>query len=321
MDLSKAVIVGCVILISAGSALSQDWPQWRGPNRDGKVSKFALPKKWPAELTQKWKVTVGVGTDSTPALAGDRLFVFTRQGGDEVILCLDAGTGEEKWRNSYEAEAKTSADRSHPGPRSSPAVANGVVVTFGISGTLSCLDAASGSLKWRKNDFPGALPRFNTAMSPIIVEDLCIGQFGGQGSGAVFAYSLANGEQKWKWNSPGASHSSPNVMTVEGTKMVVVMTANNVVGINIADGALLWEMPFAPGRGRQCAAPIIDGQTVICCGGQGQGIKAVAIKRKGDGFVVDELWNYTDNYVEFNTPVLKDDLLFAISQQNNLFLH
>lgn len=288
-DLLKAVIVGCVILISAGSVLAQDWPQWRGSNRDGKVSKFAMPEKWPAELTQKWKVTVGVGTDSTPALVGDRLFVFTRQGGDEVILCLDAGTGEEKWRNNYEAEAKTSADRSHPGPRSSPTVANGMVVTFGISGTLSCLDAATGNLKWRKNDFPGALPRFNTAMSPIISDDLCVGQFGGQGNAAVVAYSLGTGEQKWKWDSPGASHSSPNVMTVEGRKMVVVMTANNVVGINIADGVLLWQMPFDPGRGRQCVTPIIDGQTVICCGGQGQGIKAVTIGKKGDGFVVDEL--------------------------------
>ena len=146
-------------------------------------------------------------------------------------------------------------------------MANGMVVTFGISGGLSCLDAASGDLKWRKNDFPGALPRFNTAMSPIIMDNLCIGQFGGRDNAAVVAYNLGDGEQKWKWNSPGASHSSPNVMTVAGTKMAVVMTANSVVGINIADGALLWQMPFDPGRGRQCVTPIVDGQVVICCGG------------------------------------------------------
>ena len=186
-ELSKAVIVGCTVLVSAAGVLAQDWPQWLGPNRDGKLSGFTAPQKWPAELTQKWKVTVGVGTDSTPALVGDRLFVFTRQGGDEVILCLDAGTGKEKWKNNYGAEARTSADRGHAGPRSSPAVANGMAVTFGISGALSCLDAASGNLKWRKNDFPGALPRFNAAMSPIIVDDLCIGQFGGQGNAAVAA--------------------------------------------------------------------------------------------------------------------------------------
>ncbi|MBL7188082.1 MAG: PQQ-binding-like beta-propeller repeat protein [Phycisphaerae bacterium] len=108
-------------------------------------------------------------------------------------------------------------------------------------------------------------------------------------------------------------------MTVEGTRMVVVMTANNVVGINIADGSLLWEMPFDPGRGRQCVTPIIDGQTVICCGGQGQGMKAVGIKKQGDKFALAELWNYTENYVEYNTPVLKEGLLFAISNRGSFF--
>jgi outer membrane protein assembly factor BamB len=318
-DLSKAVILGCMILISTANVLAQDWPQWRGPNRDGKAGRFVVPEKCPTELAQKWKVLVGKGTDSTPALVGDRLFVFTRQGADEVILCLDADTGQEMWKDSYVAEARTTTDRGHPGPRSSPAVANGMVITLGISGTLSCLDAATGNLKWCKNDFPGDLPRFNTAMSLVIVDGLCIGQFGGQNNVAVVAYDLATGGQKWKWNSPGTSHASPNVMAIEGTKMAVVITANNVVGINIANGVLLWEMPFEPGRGRQCVTPIIDGQNVICCGGLGQGIKAVAIKKNGDNFVINELWNYTDNYVEFNTPILKDGLLFAFSQRGNYF--
>jgi outer membrane protein assembly factor BamB len=101
--------------------------------------------------------------------------------------------------------------------------------------------------------------------------------------------------------------------------MAVVMTANNVVGINIADGALLWEMPFEPGRNRQCVTPIIDGQNVICCGGQGQGMKAVTIKKEGDKFIVSELWSYTDNFVEYNTPVIKNGLLFAFSQRGNIF--
>jgi outer membrane protein assembly factor BamB len=98
--------------------------------------------------------------------------------------------------------------------------------------------------------------------------------------------------------------------------MVVVMTASNVVGIKITDGTLLWEMPFDPGR-RQCVTPIIDGQNVICCGGEG--IKAVAIKKDGDKFVIDELWTYSDNMVEYNTPVLKEGMLYAFSQRGNYF--
>jgi outer membrane protein assembly factor BamB len=309
------IVTSFLILFGSINVFGQDWPQWRGSNRDAKVTKFTLPDKWPDKLTQKWKIPVGEGTDSTPALVGNRLYVFTRQGGEEVILCLNADTGDEIWKDSYEAEANTSADRDHPGPRSSPAVADGMVVTFGISGTLSCLDV-SGKLKWRKNDFPGELPRFNTAMSPIIEDGHCIGQFGGQNNAAVVAYNLSDGQQKWKWNSPGTNHSSANVMTVEGTKMVVVMTASNVVGIKIADGTLLWEMPFDPGR-RQCVTPITDGQNVICCGGEG--IKAVAIKKEGDKFVVNDLWTYSDNMVEYNTPVLKDGMLYAFSQRGNYF--
>ena len=157
------IVVSSIIFISSVSVLGQDWPQWRGPDRDAKVNKFTVPDKWPDKLTQKWKIPVGEGTDSTPALVGGKLFVFTRQGGQEVILCLNADTGDQIWKDSYEAEANTRADQAHAGPRSSPAVSDGMVVTFGISGTLSCLDV-NGNLKWRKNDFPGDLPRFNTAM-------------------------------------------------------------------------------------------------------------------------------------------------------------
>jgi outer membrane protein assembly factor BamB len=309
------IIVNCLILLCSVGVFGQDWPQWRGPDRDAKVTKFAVPDKWPDKLTQKWKISVGEGTDSTPALVGDKLYVFTRQGSEEVILCLNAETGKQIWKDSYEATANTGGDRDHAGPRSSPAVADGMVVTFGITGTLSCLDV-SGNLKWRKNDFPGDLPRFNAAMSPIIEDGLCIGQFGGEENGAVAAYDRATGEQKWKWVSPGTGHSSPNVMTVGDTKMAVVMTVSNVVGIKITDGTILWEMPFEPGR-HPCVTPIIDGQNVICCGGGS--IKAIAIKKEGDKYVVNELWNYTDNAVEYNTPVLKDGLLFAISNRDNYF--
>ncbi|MCU0875232.1 MAG: hypothetical protein MUE50_23110, partial [Pirellulaceae bacterium] len=83
------VIVGSVVLIGASCGFAQDWPQWRGGDRDGKVAGFTAPQTWPRALTQKWKVAVGSG-DATPALVGDKLYVFTRQGDDETVLCLNA---------------------------------------------------------------------------------------------------------------------------------------------------------------------------------------------------------------------------------------
>ena len=118
----------CFVLctISTGIGYSQDWPQFRGIGRDGKVTGFKAPASWPAELAQQWKVTVGFG-DATPALVGKMIYLNTRQGDDEVILCLDAATGKELWKNTYPSAAVTGPSGSHPGPRSSPVVASGKI--------------------------------------------------------------------------------------------------------------------------------------------------------------------------------------------------
>ena len=87
------LLAGGFALVSAGLAADSDWPQWRGSNRDGKVAGFTAPQAWPKELTRKWSATVGTG-DATPALVGDKLYVFARQGENEVVLCLDAASGK-----------------------------------------------------------------------------------------------------------------------------------------------------------------------------------------------------------------------------------
>ncbi len=317
MNQSIAGIVGCVILISATCVFAQDWPQWRGPNRDGKVTGFTAPQTWPKELTQKWKTTVGSG-DATPALVGDKLYVFARQGEDEVTLCLDAADGKELWRDKYAAQAVTGAAARHPGPRSSPAVAEGKVVTLGVGGVLSCLDA-SGKVLWRKDEFPKVVPKFFTAMSPIIVDGMGIAQLGGKDNGAIMAFDLATGNEKWKWAGEGPEYASPVLMTVEGTKQIVTLTEKSIVGIAVADGKLLWQLPFVPQRmAYNAATPIVDGQTVIYTG-QGRGTKAVKIEKQGDGFAAKELWSNAELAAQFNTPVLKDGLLFGLSNRGNLF--
>ena len=141
------VLAGCALMVAARAATAQDWPQWRGPNRDARVTGFNAPKTWPEQFSQKWKITVGPA-DSTPALVGDRLYVFTRQDDtDEVTLCLNAADGKEIWRDKFTVQPPNGASaRDHSGPRSSPAVGEGKVVTLGVRGTVSCLSAADGIL-------------------------------------------------------------------------------------------------------------------------------------------------------------------------------
>jgi len=311
-------MVDCVILLIASCVFAQDWPQWRGPNRDGKVSGFTTPWEWPKEFTQKWKVTVGSG-DATPALVGNKLYVFTRQGEDEFILCLNAGNGKELWNSKYAAQAVTGAAARHPGPRSSPAVSDGKVVTIGVGGVLSCLDAATGKVVWRKDPFPKVVPRFFTSMSPIIVDGMVIAHLGGQGNGAIIAYDLAAGNEKWRWSGEGPEYASPALLTVGGTKQIVTLAEKSIVAVGVADGKLLWSLPFMPvSRAYNAATPIVDGQTVIYTGA-GRGAKAVRIEKQGDGFAAKELWSNPELAPQFNTPVLKDGLLFGLSNRGNLY--
>jgi outer membrane protein assembly factor BamB len=322
LQISHAFNIPVLVALGLGGLSARlpaaDWPQWRGPDRDAKVADFTAPKTWPKELAQKWKVTVGEGV-STPALVGDKLYVFSRQDGNEVTRCLEAATGKEVWKEAYPAEGATGPSQPFSGPRSSPAVAEGKVVTLGVRGVLSCLDAAKGTNLWRKDEFVGAYPRFFSACSPLITEGLCIAQLGGPGNGGIVAYELATGEPKWKWTGDGAAYSSPVLMSIGGTRCLVAMTDKKVVALNLSDGKLAWETPFVPqGMAYNAATPIVDGQTLIYTG-SGRGVKAVTFQKEGESVVSKELWSNPSKSVQFNTPVLKDGFLYGLTQGSDLF--
>jgi outer membrane protein assembly factor BamB len=313
---STIVMVWCVTLIGAGAVLAQDWPQWLGPNRDARVAGFEAPQTWPAALTQKWKIAVGAG-DATPALVGDRLYVFTRQGDEEVLTCMNAADGKDIWQDKYVAKVVTGAAARHPGPRSSVTVADGKVVTLGVGGVLSCVDI-SGKVLWRNDKYTG-VPRFFTSMSPIVVDGLCIAHLGGSSDGAIVAFDLTGGDEKWKWTGEGPSYASPVLMTVGGARQVVVQTEKSLLGLAVADSKVLWQTATPiQGRFYNAATPIVAGQTVIHTG-QGQGTKAVKIDKQGDGFVANELWGNSNLGTQYNTPVLKNGFLFGLSNDGFLF--
>ena len=313
------LMVVCLVVTSAASVLAQDWPQWRGAGRDGKVKDFVAPATWPATLTQVWKVALGT-TDSTPALVGDKLYTYSREGDQETVSCLGAADGKILWQDKNAAPAIGGPSaRQHGGPRCAPAVAEGKVVVVGIAGVISCLNAADGKLLWRKDPFPGVTPMFFTASSPLITDGMAIAYLGGPGQGALVAWDLTTGEEKWRWGAEGPDYGSPTLATIEGVKQIVTLTEKSLVGVAVADGKLLWQVAFATARmAYNAATPIVDGNTVIYSG-KGRGTFAVKVAKQGDAFAATQLWANADVGVQFSSPVLQDGLLFGLSDRGNLF--
>ena len=307
-----------ILTISFSNLYSQDWPQFRGVGRDAKVTGFKAPKTWPAELKQVWKINVGFG-DATPALSGKKIYLAVRQNADEVILCLDAATGKELWRSAYPAPAVTGPASSHPGQRSTPAVSDGKIVTFGVSGILTCLDAATGKVLWKKENPENAVPQFFTGMSPLLADGLCIVHLGTKDKGQVVALDLATGSEKWKWEGDGPSYASPSLMTSGKDKNVVVQTEKNLMALSLADGKLLWQVPTPVlQRFYNSTSPYINGD-IIYYTGQGSGTKAVQVVRQGDKYVTKELWSNTEIGAKWNTPILKDGFLYGFTDQRRIY--
>jgi len=312
-------VTGFILVAMTTNVFSQDWPQWRGANRDGKVTGFDVPESWPAELTPTWKITVGLG-DASPVIAGDKLYSFARLDSTEVITCLDVKTGQKIWVNLFPALAITGpASSQHSGPRSTPVVGEGKIVTLGVGGVLSCLNAATGALEWRNEEYIDELPPFFTGLSPMIFQGMCIVHLGGKEKGELIAFDLKTGKQKWLTTSDGPSYASLAMMTVNGKKQIVDLTSKNLAGFDPENGKLLWSYPVpVEYRFYNSASPVIDGQTIIITG-QGQGTKALKIQKQGDLFEVIELWKNAELGTKWNTPVLKDGFLYGISDGRKLF--
>jgi len=309
------VSVGC--LIAGWSLWAEDWPQWRGPNRDGQI-RFTEPKTWPEKLTTKWKITVGEGYAS-PLLAGGRILQFARQGDDEVAMAIDPANGKILWRQSYPApyEPVRSAARHGKGPKSTPLYYDGRLYTFGISGILSCFDAATGKLEWRKEyskEFKATWPQFGTSMSPVIGDGLLVALVGANDDGAIVAYEAKSGAQKWIWKGDGPAYASPVITETGGVKEVVTLTQKNAVGLSLKSGELLWKIDF-PGRsGMNIPTPLRFGQRLILAGDPGTML--VQVNKNGNSWTVEKAWQITELTMRFSSPVQKGNLIFGFSNRN-----
>jgi outer membrane protein assembly factor BamB len=311
----RIFIIG-ILLVSLESALWADWPQWRGPARDGVASAFAAPATWPAQLTKKWQATVGAG-HSSPVISGSRLVVHTRQGNRELVTAFDLASGKQLWQDGVDAPyiMNPAAIGHGPGPKSTPLVAGGRVFTLGITGIFSAYDLATGKLLWRK-DAPKAPPEFGTATSPIADGTSVIAFLGGMDAGALTAMDAATGAVKWRWTGDGPAYASPVLATIAGTRQIITQSQVKLVGVAAADGKLLWEVPLKTPFEQNAVTPLVINDLVIAAGLEKPTIAYAITAGLGKGWTAAPRWSNDQVSMYMSSPALSGSTIFGLSNKN-----
>lgn len=296
----------------AGTLAAADFPQWRGPNRDGVVSSAKLPAAWPGKLTRKWRIAVGEG-HACPLAAGGRLYVYARQGENEILRALDPAAGKVLWTSSHAAPytVNPAATKHRKGPKSTPVVAGGRIITLGISGILSAHDEAAGKVLWRKEfgkEFRETSPLYGAAMSPIVEQGLVIAHVGGDAGGALTAFDAATGAVRWRWAEDGPGYSSPVAVTLAGRCQVVTQSTNNIVSVDARDGRLVWKIPFTTPYAQNSVTPLVYGEKLILSG-LSNGTMCV----DGAGKTA---WHNKEIGMYMNSPVARGETIYGFTNRN-----
>jgi outer membrane protein assembly factor BamB len=296
---------------------SNDWTQWRGPNRDGAAPAASDVNAWPEKLTQKWKVEVGQGY-ATPLVVGNRVYQFARKGEREVMMAIDANSGKVLWETGHTATfTMMPATKQHgPGPKSTPIFFNGRLYSIGMTGIVTAYDAASGKQLWQK---PGStvVPMFTThSFSPVIDRGLVVFHLGGHDEGALTAFDANTGEQRWSWKGDGPGYGSPVLADFGGTRQIVTITQGKLVGVDVATGALLWERPFVSPNNTNSNTPVVAGDLLIVSS-NGPPTSALRVSKQGDKWSVETVWENAEVPMRLSDAVLAGDVLFGISTRNS----
>jgi outer membrane protein assembly factor BamB len=300
---------------AAGVIDAQDWPQWRGPNRDGAISAFKAPAAWPPALTRRWQIDVGSGY-ATPLVVGDRVYTFSRQGEEEVLTAFEAASGKRLWRAAYPAAFNMNpATRQHgPGPKSTPAFAGNRLFTLGMTGVVNAFDANTGKVLWQA-PAPPVQPQYHTAMSPVVEGNLVIVHVGGQDAGALTAFDVGTGAIRWQWPGDGPAYGSPMVTTLGGTRQVITFTQRNFVGVSLDTGALLWRRPYTTPATTTAQTPVVHKDLVIESG-RDNGFTAFRAVNKGGQWTTENAWRTDEVSVHLSDIVVADGVAYGLSHLN-----
>jgi len=297
---------GLVLLVATGGfgVVAGDWPQWGGPTRDFRVT-AQIAADWPAGGPRVlWRQPVGEGY-SAVAVQGDVAYTMDRQGDRERVVALSTEDGRALWTHAYRSPLPDWLRRNHGiGPRSTPLVTGARVFAAGVSGTLLCLDGATGAVRWRRElvtDMGGTRNSRGYASSPLALGDLVIVPVGGPGQ-ALVAFRQEDGRVAWSAGDFDNALSSPLLIDVGGRRQLVALLDGVVAGFDPASGRVLWRHPHG-GRGERNVAVPIWGEDglLFVSSAYGGGSRVLQLEPAGDATRVRELWSSERIRVMFTT--------------------
>jgi outer membrane protein assembly factor BamB len=296
-----------VVLMGASVTRAADWPQWLGPNRDGSSPEKVLP--WKEAPKEVWRVELDQGF-SAPVVADGRAFIYAKvkDKEEEEVLALDARTGKQLWRASYPRAKYTSMLGS--GPRATPAVVLGKVYTLGITGVLSCFEAATGKKVWQVDTvkkFGAAQPRFGFCCSPLVEGNRVMVSVGGKGC-SVVAFDTDSGEVIWSALDAAHTTSSPVATVVrpkpdEFQRQALFVTGSGLVALNPLDGSVAWEFALADQAIATSPTPLVA-EDLILASSMSYGAVGLRVGTKEGKLTADKVWANGDLTGYFSSPVL-----------------
>jgi len=324
-----ALPLAAFALAAAFAAGASDWPQWRGPSRDGHavgntLKLDALPK----EAKALWTIAVGVG-QASPVIAGTRVIYLDELGGQETVHCVNLSDGKELWKVQFD-QFESWANTYGAGPRSTPLVDGDRVYVQSCRGEFRCLALADGKTIWQTNfekdwgvTFFGnegnsapaaketAASRHGNNGSAVVDGDRIFVPVGSPTKGTLVAFDKKSGKVLWTAGKDFAAYSSVVVGTLAGVRQAVHLTADSLIGVDAANGKLLWQIPVKTGAKRHAFTPIIVGDTVTIASWS-VAMTRLKISKDSGGFKAEPMWKNDAVKPLLATPVLHGDYLYSI---------
>jgi outer membrane protein assembly factor BamB len=321
------ILLLVILAITHVGCQTQDWPDWRGENRDGVWKATGIVEKFDSDVVElKWSVPIGPGY-SGPTVSNGKVYVtdrMERPSQAERVLCFDEQTGELIWVHAYDCVYE---NVGYPaGPRASVVLNNGKAYSLGTMGNLFCFDAGTGEVLWQRelnSEFEIDMPTWGISSTPLVVDEKIIVQVSGSQNACVVAFNKDTGKEIWHSLDDRAGYSSPILVEKNGVRVVVNWTENSLSGLDPESGKVYWRIPWNTGMGMSISTPVLYNDHIFVSAFYSGSL----LVRLGDDYTTAEIaWqrcgeseSHTDAlHCVMNTPVIVDDYIYGVDSYGEL---